>query len=235
MENNIDNCNYLEGCLALDNSIIQEEKDVELEMSDQYYTGDWFSHNINEWNNYKTLFYNRTNIHCLEVGSYEGRSAIYMAENYCNGEGSYVDALDTWVGSIEHNPTEKNNLFERFTHNTEKYTSINKINVYRDFSSNTLIKLVQEQHEGLREKYDVIYVDGSHIAKDVLMDSVLSWELLKIGGVMIFDDYSWDRYSDPALNPRITIDGFLDIYSGMYLLMHKTFQVHIIKAKNSLV
>jgi predicted O-methyltransferase YrrM len=39
------------------------------------------------------------------------------------------------------------------------------------------------------QKFDVIYVDGSHLACDVLFDAVNSFKLLKVGGLMIFDDY----------------------------------------------
>jgi hypothetical protein len=36
--------------------------------------------------------------------------------------------------------------------------------------------------------YDVIYVDGNHGYKDVLYDGLLSWNLLKSDGLLIFDD-----------------------------------------------
>jgi predicted O-methyltransferase YrrM len=36
--------------------------------------------------------------------------------------------------------------------------------------------------------YDLIYIDGSHFPADVLEDAVLSWRLLKPGGMLIFDD-----------------------------------------------
>ena len=38
------------------------------------------------------------------------------------------------------------------------------------------------------QKYDIIYIDGSHEARDVLEDAVLAYRLLKIGGLLIFDD-----------------------------------------------
>jgi len=37
--------------------------------------------------------------------------------------------------------------------------------------------------------YDIVYIDGSHVANDVLQDAVLVWQLVKVGGFMIFDDY----------------------------------------------
>ena len=33
----------------------------------------------------------------------------------------------------------------------------------------------------------VIYIDGSHLAQDVLTDAVMAWKLLKTTGIMILD------------------------------------------------
>ena len=40
-------------------------------------------------------------------------------------------------------------------------------------------------HSGYKEKFDFIYVDGSHQAPDVLVDAVLSALLLRKGGVLV--------------------------------------------------
>ena len=37
--------------------------------------------------------------------------------------------------------------------------------------------------------FDLIYIDASHYAPDVLSDAVLAFKLLKPGGILIFDDY----------------------------------------------
>lgn len=39
--------------------------------------------------------------------------------------------------------------------------------------------------------YDILYVDGSHLAADVLTDAILGWGLVKVGGIIIFDDYDF--------------------------------------------
>jgi hypothetical protein len=36
-----------------------------------------------------------------------------------------------------------------------------------------------------------LYIDGWHSAFGALADGVMSWPLLNVGGVMIFDDYLW--------------------------------------------
>ena len=63
---------------------------------------------------------------------------------------------------------------------------------------------------GRAVKADFIYVDGSHFAKDVLSDAVFGFELLNIGGVMLFDDaVSW-RYGEHIQDsPKVAVDAFI--------------------------
>jgi hypothetical protein len=82
------------------------------------------------------------------------------------------------------------------------------------------------------ESYDVIYVDGSHTADDVLEDMVLAWPLLKVGGLMILDDYGWDgaenaggRPMPEDLLPKIAIDAFLSTYRNFVQVVFKDYQV----------
>lgn len=61
--------------------------------------------------------------------------------------------------------------------------------------------------------FDLIYIDGSHEAPDVLSDATLSFPLLKVGGVMIFDDYLWrSARGGPLHSPKLAVDAFLNIY-----------------------
>ena len=39
-----------------------------------------------------------------------------------------------------------------------------------------------------RRRFDFVYVDGSHLALDVLVDAALAWRLLSPGGVLVFDE-----------------------------------------------
>lgn len=52
--------------------------------------------------------------------------------------------------------------------------------------------------------FDLVYIDGSHMRVDVLVDAVLAWPLLQPGGLMVFDDYEWDRYRDNMVcHPKV--------------------------------
>ena len=84
--------------------------------------------------------------------------------------------------------------------------------------------------------YSIIYVDGSHWSKDVLQDTVLAWGLLRVGGVMIFDDYQmgYTRLNgvmaeeltwsiDAALHPkkpRSGIDAFVHVMQLDLVVVH---------------
>jgi predicted O-methyltransferase YrrM len=86
--------------------------------------------------------------------------------------------------------------------------------------------------EGVREKYDFVYVDGSHWAKDALVDAVVSWELLKVGGIMVFDDVWWaapNGSKHPHVAPYVTVKAFLDIYATMYTTIFEGYQYAIQK------
>ncbi len=198
-------------------------------VNDKQFKADWTSGNFPQWELYKNKFNGLENKRCLEVGCFEGRGTLYFVENYCNGKGSYVDAIDTWEGSDENGTELKDGLYNRFIHNLNPYIKTHRVNIHIGLSSDMLLKLIKEVKDGKREKYDVVYIDASHYAKDTLMDAVLSWELLKDDGIMLFDDYLGGDANKPWTTPKPGIDAFLDSYTTMYKILHKGYQVHIQK------
>ncbi len=54
------------------------------------------------------------------------------------------------------------------------------------------------------------------MATDVITDAVLSFELLRIGGVIGFDDYLWKLQGSNSIvtNPKFAIDSFTNIFSS---------------------
>ena len=62
-----------------------------------------------------------------------------------------------------------------------------------------------------KEKYDVIYIDGSHEADQVYKDIKNSWKILNINGVLICDDYFYGNiYKNPDNVPSIAINKFVN-------------------------
>jgi len=78
--------------------------------------------------------------------------------------------------------------------------------------------------------FDFVYIDASRHSRDVLEDAILSWYLIKKGGLLIFDDYTNSHENDNNC-PRPAIDAFLNIYSNELDIIHSKWQV-VIKKKN---
>ena len=168
----------------------------------------------------------------LEIGSFEGRSSLFW--NSCESVTS-VTCVDTWEGSFEHTGMYFTIIEQNFDFNTY---GLKKIIKEKGKSIDVLSKLICNKC-----KFDLIYVDGSHEAHDVLSDAVLSYILLNKNGIIIFDDYLWiNRYTygpwtgprpDAIIShPKPAIDAFTNIYEpfvkivdiGYQLVLEKTHE-----------
>lgn len=185
------------------------------------FTVDWFSKNIPVWESLFARLRGRPNLQVLEIGSFEGRSACWLLEHVLTGEDASLDCVDTFEGSMEHEIDQIGTLglLDRFYENIKPWKTRVTVHIGR---SETVLP-------GLDKSFDVIYVDGSHTARDTLTDAVLAWRLLKVGGLMIFDDYEWVVFPQAELNPKLGIDAFLNAYIGWFIPVHVGYQVVVRK------
>ena len=156
----------------------------------------WFCNNLN----YLSInFKNTKNVkNILEVGSYEGRSAIFFLKNFSD---SKITCVDTWVGSDEHSNVNFKLIEKNFDFNTSFYQS-----------NNILMKHKMTSNEFFKKNYkyfDLIYVDGDHSSDQVKIDLINSWNVLKNGGFLVLDDYMWWYYKDLKKNPSTPINNFI--------------------------
>jgi len=185
------------------------------------FTYDWFSNNIASWTTLLAEFKGKPNLKFIEIGCYEGRATRWLLDNILTHDSAIIDVIDTFEGSMEHEGGMVEHLYEKFLANIPEVET--KVLVYTGRSQEIL------GERFFPNFYDFVYVDGSHIAKDVLMDGMLAWPLLKKGGIMIFDDYKWDKYPQENLNPKMAIDAFLSLYKGEYEELLHDYQVAIKK------
>lgn len=172
------------------------------------FTSDWFSKKIPGWEHIKNEKWDGDDkLTVIEIGSYEGRSSCWILNNLFQNPDSKIYCIDTFEGSMEHSEEQVDALYDRFIHNINCTKKDNQVEVLKGSSEDILIDLINK-----KVKADLIYIDGSHIAKDVLTDAVLSWKLLKNEGVMIFDDYLFCMYSDINMLPKFAIDSFVNIF-----------------------
>ena len=83
--------------------------------------------------------------------------------------------------------------------------------------------------QATKSKYDFIYIDGSHIAKDVLTDACMAWPLLKPNGVMVFDDYLWGNPRDVLHRPKAAVDAFTTLFAEELEIIHVGYQAVVRK------
>lgn len=175
------------------------------------YSTDWVTGKTGNWLRVLGNLRKKPNARGLEIGSFEGRSAVWFAQNILTGKGATMTCIDIF-GDRLHN---------YFDHNVA-VTGVKDRVVKLTGKSNLLLRTLPV------DQFDFIYVDGSHIPVDTLTDIVLSWDLLKIGGVLIVDDYT---YSSPSENPKIACDAFLEIYKPMITDVEVATQLIARKAK----
>jgi len=194
------------------------------------FSADWFSYNIPGVTRCLDTLQTRTKF--LEIGCYEGLSTTWFIKNYLNEAGS-ITVIDTFEGGEEHKDYVSNSLYDTCISNIEEVIGQNqKYEVYKDISYNAIAKLIVNN-----ERFDFIYIDGSHQAADVLSDAVMSFPLLNSGGIMIFDDYTWgwnlgDKpyiKDDPLKCPKIGIDSFGQSFNDKFEQTLLTNQIGIMK------
>ncbi len=168
------------------------------------FTSDWFSNQIPTWSKLLKKFENRK-INILEIGSYEGRSATFMLEYLPY---STITCIDPFFGDTN----------ERFTSNMQSYGD--RVIKIRSKANPILHDLNEAER-----KYDLIYIDGDHRRQPTFSHSVLSWPLLKIGGIIIWDDYKWKMELPSEERPEDAINVFCEAFSQCLNILHRQYQV----------
>ena len=198
-------------------------------MIDYKFTKDWFAWAPQVWEQLIPMLPGEAGKRTfIEIGSFEGRSTVWIAENMMQ-DGDWIICIDTWEGGEEHGAEDMGAVEARFDHNTKllgiKHNHERVINKNKGKSTHWLAYEIHEQ----QSEVDFIYIDGSHIAKDVLTDACMAWPLLKTGGVMVFDDYLWGNPRDVLHRPKAAIDAFTTLFAEELEIIHVGYQAVIRK------
>lgn len=159
------------------------------------FTRDWFSNRESNWiKHFSSL--SALPLRALEIGSLEGRSAVWMLDHMLLHPNSSLSCIDLFRSE---------ELENRFNKNIRATGAESKVT-----------KLKGPSWIHLRElpcnTFDFIYIDGSHHGRDVIEDAILSYRLLKKEGILVFDDYPWRGDAQHTVFPKDAIDAFLHLY-----------------------
>ncbi|KAI0761749.1 nucleotide-diphospho-sugar transferase [Irpex lacteus] len=153
-------------------------------------TQDWFTFNIDSW---RALFplVSSTKPRALEIGSWEGRSAVFLLNEFSGDSGSitcidHFDLFQTEAGRERH---------RKVHHNLQLTGKI--FRVMPSFSVPALMTLLREEmsKDAAEPGFDWIY---------------LVWRLARQGAIIVFDDYHWNKEPEASVHhPKrgLTHDG----------------------------
>jgi predicted O-methyltransferase YrrM len=198
-------------------------------MTERKFEHDWFSHWQPIWDKMLFVIDKQKDLNFLEIGCFEGRCTTYLLDNWLRDDNSNIVCIDTFDGGLDQKDGNINltKLYDRFKNNISGYE--HKVEVRKGFSYDQLLELNSE-----KRKFDLIYIDASHLTKDVLEDAVLSFKLCNTGGLIIFDDYLWPspqdiKKLDPGYTPYNGINSFLLCYQDKIEILYKGYQVFVRK------
>jgi hypothetical protein len=167
------------------------------------FTTNWFTHKIPTWTRILGDLKGKPDASYLEIGAFEGRSALWVLENVLTHPTAKLTIIDAF---------EEAGTYKTFTSNVELSGDANKFRILRGPSTDKI-------REVPTNSVDFAYVDGS--GKGIVMhsDLVNAWNALKVGGIIICSRYPLTdvlradlelERGDPG--PMEALDAFLRLY-----------------------
>jgi len=176
------------------------------------FTKDWTSKKIARWVSLLKHLQGRE-IDILEVGSFEGRSAVFLLNFFPLAK---ITCIDFFKGELD----------ERFDFNLRGYEG--RLEKRRGSAIRHLDALQESER-----KFHLIYLDAAKYRDPALIMSLMAWSLLHQNGILFWDDYEWGKGRKPEDRPHDGIDIFLDMYAGKFDLLLKDRQVFIKKTNSA--
>jgi predicted O-methyltransferase YrrM len=161
-------------------------------------------------------------LNILEIGSFEGGSTTWFIDEFLKNENSKISCIDPWLNynhsedslntygeTSKDRNIDNNEVKKLFYKNIEATGKSNQVEVFHNFSHIQLPKLLTENRS-----YDLVFIDGNHTTSFVITDAVMSWYMLKSGGLMVFDDYRWGLERNLQSRPKYAVDSFINCFKG---------------------
>jgi len=183
----------------------------------------WFYDNatVQDFENGLAEFKGKKNLKFLQIGVFTGNASAWLLKNILTDPSSLLVDIDPWCGNLPHESVYNwDDIQEAYQEQVASYGK--KVQSFKAFSGDWL----KQHREG---GFDFIYIDGDHLPESVTLDADLSWDLLKSGGIMAFDDYEWDHPDGTDKNPKPAIDAWLAKHKDDIEVFRKGWQVWIRK------
>ena len=167
------------------------------------FTENWFTDRIPYWTQFLSEFKGKPDLRYLEIGTFEGRSSLWLLENILTHPSSKLIVIDGF----------RENNYKTFISNINLSGEPDKFKVLSGLSTGKIRELPFNS-------IDIAYIDGSAKGIVMLSDLVNTWDLLKAGGIIICSRYSLDENIRKAFalqpgdpGPFEAIDTFVKMYN----------------------
>ena len=124
---------------------------------DREFTSDWASGNFTLWRRVFSPLRGEP-LRILEIGSWEGRSAIFFLNFF---DQATITCIDTFSGGSDYKADQTSQIEDRFDRNLAPFG--NRVEKIKAPSRHALASLSAQQR-----RYDLAYIDGSHNRDDVM-------------------------------------------------------------------
>lgn len=167
----------------------------------------------------------------LQIGAFTGDASLWLLDNVLTHPESTLTDVDPWSGDPG---LEGFDWWDAGVEYDRKLSS--------HFGKVIPVKMLSDDFFKANNKtYDIIYIDGDHIASAVLRDAIHAFDCLADDGLLIFDDYEFGYHQDAArFCPKVAIDAFMSIhwfefekvYEGSQMWLKKTNRIENNKIYN---
>ena len=175
------------------------------------FSNNWFNDSELKKNINKYLKPDQEN-HILEIGVFEGAGSCFFSNNYLDAEGSTLTCVDPFDVSDTTSPVYCD-IKTKFINNIGKSKHWQKSRLCNIRSANFFKKNIQ--------KFNFIYIDGSHIVENIKHDFSESIKCCKYNGIIWMDDYLGGNNHDI----KNCIDEMYNNYKDNLQIIHIGYQI----------
>jgi predicted O-methyltransferase YrrM len=167
---------------------------------------------------------------CLEVGSYCGRSTLYLGAA-CRARNQQLYAVDHHRGSEEHQPGEAyydNELMDEQSGRMDSFRAFRDTLARADLESTVVPMVASSAMAGRHWLHPLalVFIDGGHSREAALMDYRVWSPHIQVGGVLAIHDI----FPDPADGGQAPYEIYqLALASGLFEALETTLTLGVLQ------
>lgn len=158
----------------------------------------------------------------VEIGVYEGRSAVWVCDNVLTAPGCEAVLVDAWgKGPWSRRWPKPAKVRAKAVGNLDACAGRVAISFHHERTPEFFA--TEAWFLAAAPGFDVAYIDGCHSGASVRADAEGIWPHLNVDGLMLFDDYGHKENE----HVRRGVHEFLATVTGRYAVVSDGLQLHI--------